>query len=105
MASVGVARIPDTVAEIVVSRSVKLVSARFGDNLDAAIAQLVVFRGERILIDPNFPDGILRGKLTCAKAVDENRAAAWSPRTVLPELANPSLSPQDRRRAPSNPHL
>src|SRR5579859_472484 len=67
---VRIARVPDIVGEIVEARTVKLVRARLGENLDAAVAELVVFGRERILVDADLADGILGGKLAAAEAID-----------------------------------
>ena len=56
---VGIARIPDGVAEIGEDVAVQFVGARLGQDLDAPVAQLVVFGRKRILVDANLADGIL----------------------------------------------
>ena len=40
--------------------SVELIGARLGEDLDAAVAELVVLGGKRILIDANLADRGLR---------------------------------------------
>src|SRR5690242_7402269 len=79
---VWIARVPDTVAEIVKTRSLQLVSARLRENFDPAKAEFVVFRRKRILIDPDFPDRFLARQLASAEAVNENLvsggAGGWS---------------------------
>ena len=52
-----------------------LVGPRLGENLDAAVAELVVFGRKRILIDADFADGGFWRKLACGEAVDINLAA------------------------------
>ena len=44
------------------------------------ITELVVFRGERILVDADFADGSLGRKLTAGEAVDINLPAVGSGR-------------------------
>ncbi len=73
---VRVAGIPETVAEVEVPGAVKFVSPRLGEDFDAAVAQLVEFRRERIRIDPDLANRLLRGELSAAESVDENRPAA-----------------------------
>ena len=48
----------------------KFVGARLGEDFDPAIAQFVVFRGKRILIDPDLANGRLGRKLAGGKAVN-----------------------------------
>jgi len=57
---------------------VKFVGARFGKDLYAAIAQLVVFGGKRSLIDANLANGFLGRKLAGSKTVDIELAAVRS---------------------------
>ena len=47
-----------------------LVGAGLCENLDAAVADLVVLRRKRILIDANFADGSLGRKLAGCEAVN-----------------------------------
>ena len=73
-----IARIEDAVAVVEAQAAANLVAARLGENLDAAEAELVVFRGEGILIDADFADGFLGRKLAAAEAVDVDGAAVGS---------------------------
>ncbi len=62
--------------------AVKFVGARLGEDLDAPIAQLVVFGGKGILVDANFANGFFGRKLAGRKAVDIKLSAVgaggWS---------------------------
>src|SRR5262245_3581145 len=55
--------------------SVEFVGAGLGEDFDAAVAELVVLRGKRILIDADFTDGRLRGKLARGEAVNVDLSA------------------------------
>src|SRR5579862_4034195 len=77
---VRISRIPEAVAEIVESGTVKLVGPRLGEYFDAAVAELVVLRRERILIDADFADGLLRRQLAAAETIDEDLASGRSSR-------------------------
>ena len=55
--------------------AVPLVGARLGQDLDAAVAEFVVFRGKRILIDADLADGRFRRKLAAGESVDVDLAA------------------------------
>src|SRR5579884_658219 len=46
------------------------VGAGLGEDFDAAIAQVVVFRGERVLVDANLANGGFRRKLAAGEAVN-----------------------------------
>ena len=52
-----------------------LAAARFGEDLDAAVAELVIFCGEGVLIDADLTDGFLGRDLAAAEAVNENGAS------------------------------
>ena len=53
----------------------EFVCARLGKNLDTAIAEFVVLRRERILVDADFANRRLRRKLPSGKTVDVNLAS------------------------------
>ncbi len=59
----GIARIEGGVIPADHDLPVELVRAGLGEDFDAAVAQAVVLRGKRILVDANFADGGFRGKL------------------------------------------
>src|SRR5207253_1364158 len=63
--------------EVIPEVGVEFVRAGLCENLDAAEAQLVVLRRERILIDSDLPDGVLGGKLATAEAIDKDGPAIW----------------------------
>src|SRR5690349_21039705 len=79
---VWIARVPDTVAEIVKTRSLQLFRTRFRENFDPPKAEFVVLRSKWILIDPDFPDRFFARQLSTAEAVNENLASGgaggWS---------------------------
>ena len=52
-------RIPEIIGEVVRDGAPKLFRSWFGTDLDAAEAELIVFGGERILVDADFPDRVL----------------------------------------------
>lgn len=52
-----------------------LVCARLGENLDASVAELVVFSRERILVDADLANGFLGWNLAPAEAIYEDRSA------------------------------
>src|ERR1035437_8025141 len=54
---VWIARVPKVVGEIPLRRSAILVGARLGEDFDLAVAQLVILRRERVLVDANLADG------------------------------------------------
>ena len=54
-----------------------LVRAGLGENLDAPVSQLVILRGEGILIHANFPDGGFRRKLAAGESVNVDFPAIW----------------------------
>ena len=53
----------------------EFVGAGLGEDFDPSVAQLVVFRGERILVDANLADRRLRRKLARGESVDVDLAA------------------------------
>ena len=53
---------------------VKLVCSGLGENLDAAIAELVILRGKWIRIDPDLPDGRFGRKCATREAVNVDLA-------------------------------
>src|SRR5579863_3245853 len=59
-----------------------LVGTWLGENFDAPIAQLVVVRGEWILIDSNFANGRLGRQLPARKSVNKDlspiRTRSWT---------------------------
>ncbi len=57
-----------------------LVGTRLGEDLDAAIAQLVVFRREGILIDANLTNRRLGRNLAAGETIDVNLAAVGADR-------------------------
>src|SRR3954469_21317437 len=58
------------------NRAPVLVGAGLREDLDSAVAEFVVLGREGVLIDANFTDRLLRGKLAAAEAIDEDGAAA-----------------------------
>src|SRR5205807_4418182 len=74
--AVGISRIPYVTANVVIDGAVISLCAGLGENLDAAIAKLVVFGREGILVDADLTNRILRRKISAAKTIDKNRAAA-----------------------------
>src|SRR6185312_482775 len=56
-------------------RAVELVGAGLGEDLDAAVTELVVLRRERVLVDADFADRRLGRKLAAGEAVDVNLSA------------------------------
>ena len=60
--------------------AVQLVSAWLGEDFNAAIAELVVFCGKRVLIQADFADRRFRRQLAGGKAVDVNLSAVRSSR-------------------------
>src|SRR5712691_1487685 len=56
----------------------QLVSSGFCQDFDPAIAQFVVFRGKRILIDANLADRSFGGKVSSRESVNVNLAAIWA---------------------------
>ena len=65
-----VARVPDVIADGVVALPVELVGAGFGEDLDAAIAELVEFSGEGVGVDADFANGLLGREGAAAETVD-----------------------------------
>ena len=55
----------------------ELVTAGLGQDFDASVTELVVFRGKGILVDANFADGGFGRKLAAGKPVDIDLAAIW----------------------------
>ena len=55
--SEGVGGIKSRIISFDEKLSVIFVGARLGEDFNAAVAQLVVFRGKRVLIDPDFANG------------------------------------------------
>ncbi len=53
----------------------KFVCAWLGEDFDAAITQLVVFRRKRILVDANLANGIFRRQLASAESINKNGTA------------------------------
>ena len=47
-----------------------LIRSGLGEDFNASVAKLVVFRGKGILVDANFADGGFGGKLPAREAVD-----------------------------------
>src|SRR5438046_5106696 len=60
--------------------SVELVRSRPGQNLYAPVAQFVVLRRERVLIDANLANRSLRRELSCGKSININLSAVRSGR-------------------------
>src|SRR5580704_5095928 len=58
--------------------AVPFISPGLSENLDAAVTHLVVFGGERILVDANFADGGFRGELAGGETVDVELPAVRS---------------------------
>src|SRR5208337_1177941 len=55
--------------------TMELIGAGLGENFDSSVSQLVVFGGERVLVDANLADRRLGRKLACRKSVDVNLSA------------------------------
>src|SRR5436309_16057026 len=75
LGGVGVARVPFVGREVIAQVAAELVRARLGEDLDAAISQTVVLRGERILVDSDLPDRVFGRQFPATKAIDEYRPA------------------------------
>ena len=75
MGGVRIAGIQGIVAEIEIYVSVELIRAGLGENFDTAVAQLVEFRRERILVDADFANGILGRQCSAGKSVDVDLAS------------------------------
>ena len=60
---------------MIISVAVQLVGAGLGKDLDAAVAELVILRGERILVDADFADRRLGRKLPAGESIDEDLRA------------------------------
>src|SRR5581483_790086 len=58
--------------------AVILVGPRFGENFYSAVAQLVVLRGKRILINANFANRRLGGKLAASETINVDLATIRS---------------------------
>src|SRR5262245_36149010 len=56
---VRISRVPEIVREILEHGTVKLAGARLRQNFDSAGTELVIFRSEGILVDPNLTNGLL----------------------------------------------
>ena len=72
MRGVGIARVPPIRAEVVSNGGVICVGAGFGEDFDPSEAQLVVFGGEKILIEPDLADRLLGRELAAAESVDKD---------------------------------
>jgi hypothetical protein len=75
---IRVPRIPEVIGEIKVGGAMKFIGTRFGEDLDPAITEFVVFRGERVLIDSDLANGLFGGKLPSTESVHVDGAAARS---------------------------
>src|SRR5260370_37074418 len=60
--------------------AVELVGAGLGENLDAAVAELVVLRGKWILVDADFADGSFGRESSGGETVGINLTAVWAGR-------------------------
>ncbi len=60
----------------------ELLGAGLGDDLDAPVADAVVFGGKRILVYANLEDGGLGRKLAAGESIDVDLAAVWSARRL-----------------------
>src|SRR5215469_12776436 len=60
--------------------AVQLVGSGLGEDFDTAIAEAIVLRRERVLVDANLADGGLRRKLSAGEAVNVNLSAVGSGR-------------------------
>src|ERR1700690_1559761 len=56
----------------------KLIRPRLGKDLNPAVAQLVILRGERILVDADFANRSLGRKLPSGKSININLTAVRS---------------------------
>src|ERR1700690_880424 len=56
----------------------KLIRPRLGKDLNSAVAKLVIFRGERILVDADFANRSLGRKLPSGKSININLTAVRS---------------------------
>ncbi len=83
---IRIAGIEDIVAVVEIGLPAQFVGAGLGQNLDAAEADLVVFRRKRVLIDADLADGIFVGKLAAGEPVDVNLAAVGACRRTRQSL-------------------
>ena len=58
----------------------KFIGSGFGEDFDPSQPEAVEFRGKRILIDADLPDGILGRQLPSAEAVNEDGRSTPRPR-------------------------
>src|SRR5438132_14381675 len=70
-----IARVENAVAVVEKQAAAEPVGAWSGEYFDPPEAQLIVFRGEGILVDTDLADGFLGGQVAAAEAVDKNRSA------------------------------
>ena len=73
-----VAGVEETVISHPEGPSVQYIGSRFGENLDASVADMVEFGGKGILVDANLADGRLGRERAASEAVDVNLAAVRS---------------------------
>src|SRR5579864_324071 len=70
-----VARVEDRVAVVEEKLTVIFVAAGLGEDLNAAVAELVILRGKRVLVDANLANGRLRRKRAASESIDVNLTA------------------------------
>src|ERR1039458_3357074 len=58
--------------------AMNLVGPRLGENVDAAIAQLVVLRREWVCIDPNLANSVFWRQITAAESINVDGATIRS---------------------------
>jgi len=76
----GVARVQAFIIEIEICRAAKFVKARTRQNVDAPETDSLVFSRERVGIDTDFTDSLLRRKATACKSVDIDLTAVGTRR-------------------------
>src|SRR5438067_13640369 len=97
LVGVRVAGVPFVGREVVAQVAAELVRARLGKDLDAAISQTIVLRGERILIDSDLPDRVFGRQFPATEAIDEYRPAIRPGRRSGESL---KVGQRDRRDGP-----
>src|SRR5579864_6324999 len=71
----GIAGVEDRVAVVEEKLAMILVAARLGEYLNAAVAELVILRGKRVLVDANLANRRLRRKRAASESIDVNLTA------------------------------
>ena len=71
----GIAGVENGIAVVGLNLAVEVLAAGFGKHLHPAHPDAVVFGGERVLIDANFPNRRFGGKAAPGETVNVNLAA------------------------------